>query len=78
MDISAKLSYHKMHVLIRMPHRGDSDEYIQHTIIISASNLNREAVRRADALLKTNYVTSDACDHKRTGPTNAWVVRCLS
>ena len=45
---------------------------------ISASNPNREAVRRADALLQTNYVTSDACDHKCTGPTNAWVVRCLS
>ena len=43
--------------------------------IISASNPNREAVRRADALL---YVTSDVCDHKCTGPTNAWVVRCLS
>ena len=37
-----------------------------------------EAVRRADALLQTNYVTSDVCDHKCAGPTNAWVVRCLS
>ena len=47
-------------------------------LFISASNPNREAVRRADALLWTNYVTSDVCDHKCTGPTNAWVVRCLS
>ena len=46
--------------------------------IISASKPNRKAVRRADALLKTNYVTSDVCDQKCTGPTNARVVRCLS
>ena len=25
-----------------------------------------------------DYVTSDVCDQKYTGPTHAWVVRCLS
>ena len=41
-------------------------------------SLNRRAVPHADALLQTTYVTSDVCDQKCDGPTNAWVVRCLS
>ena len=45
-------------------------------VLISASNgsssPNRGAVRRADALLQTIYVTSDVCDRKCDGPTNAW------
>ena len=36
-----------------------------------AVSLKRGAVRRAD-------VTSDVCDQKCDGPTNAWVVQCLS
>ena len=42
---------------------------------INASNPNREAVWRADAILQTNYVTSDVCDQNCDGPTNALVVR---
>ena len=53
--------------------------------IVSASNRNceavppnRRAVRRADVLLYTNYVPSDVCEQKCTGPTIAWPVRWLS
>ena len=51
-------------------------------LLISVSNvrssLNRGAVWHADALLLTAYMTSDVCDQKCDGPTNAWVVQCLS
>ena len=42
---------------------------------LRSSPPNRGAVRRADVLLQTTctYVTSDVCDQKCDGPTNAWV-----
>ena len=33
---------------------------------------------RAVTLLQTTNVTSDVCDQKCDGPTNAWVFQCLS